>query len=916
MNGTGAQKTLLLIDGHALAFRMFFALERTNMQTTEHTPTWAVYGFFKAIFDLLKQNNGLGNIKPDSIAVAFDVSRKTFRLEKYEGYKANRETMPDSLRPQFGLIMEGLNALNIPIYTKEGFEGDDIIGTIAKKATELNHKTYILTGDKDSLQLIDKEGSVSVLIPSKGEIVTYDWDKVYEKLGVYPNQVIDYKALCGDTSDNMPGVKGIGPKTACSLLEEYKTLENIYENIDEITKKSVKEKLIENKETAYLSQFLATIKRDVDIDFDFENTCLEIEKKGNVVEFFNKVQFFSFVKNIDTLLKPFLCKDENGNIIMSDSVSASSAALSDVQNNNDGSIVKFKEEPENIQGSLFGTPDDMPVQGSLFGMVDNSPKKRLELKDIEFSGFKTHAQQKDEVITFLIDGNSVYFADDEYCCCAEVEAAKDLLSNRDIKKVTADVKKALECGIELAGIIDDVVLSSYVKDSSRKHDIVSQAQNYLREIPDEENKKELAGYIYALHKFYTAALSEDEKKLADDIELPLSYVLARMEMAGVCLDTPYLGELSNEINGKISGYEKEIYDAAGTIFNINSPKQVGDVLFNTLKIKPGKKNKTGYSTNAKILEDLAVEHKIARDILEHRTLMKLKTTYVDNLPKLLGKDNKLHTHFNQIVTTTGRLSSSDPNLQNIPIRTEFSNRIRAAFIPCDENHSILAADYSQIELRLLAHVSGDEALIAAFNDDIDIHTVTASKIFDVAPEDVTKEMRRKAKAVNFGLIYGQTRYGLASALGITPFEAQTFIDKYFKQYPKINTYITNTLIQAHEAGYVETIYGRKRYLGEELNSRNAKIREFAERAAVNAPLQGSAADLIKMAMIELDKSLTEKNLPAKMLLQVHDELVLEVRNDMLDEVQNVVVEAMELSQPLRVPLKVDVKIGKTWKDSK
>ena len=916
MNGTGAQKTLLLIDGHALAFRMFFALERTNMQTTEHTPTWAVYGFFKAIFDLLKQNNGLGNIKPDSIAVAFDVSRKTFRLEKYEGYKANRETMPDSLRPQFGLIMEGLNALNIPIYTKEGFEGDDIIGTIAKKATELNHKTYILTGDKDSLQLIDKEGSVSVLIPSKGEIVTYDWDKVYEKLGVYPNQVIDYKALCGDTSDNIPGVKGIGPKTACSLLEEYKTLENIYENIDEITKKSVKEKLIENKETAYLSQFLATIKRDVDIDFDFENTCLEIEKKGNVVEFFNKVQFFSFVKNIDTLLKPFLCKDENGNIIMSDSVSASSAALSDVQNNNDGSIVKFKEEPENIQGSLFGTPDDMPVQGSLFGMVDNSPKKRLELKDIEFSGFKTHAQQKDEVITFLIDGNSVYFADDEYCCCAEVEAAKDLLSNRDIKKVTADVKKALECGIELAGIIDDVVLSSYVKDSSRKHDIVSQAQNYLREIPDEENKKELAGYIYALHKFYTAALSEDEKKLADDIELPLSYVLARMEMAGVCLDTPYLGELSNEINGKISGYEKEIYDAAGTIFNINSPKQVGDVLFNTLKIKPGKKNKTGYSTNAKILEDLAVEHKIARDILEHRTLMKLKTTYVDNLPKLLGKDNKLHTHFNQIVTTTGRLSSSDPNLQNIPIRTEFSNRIRAAFIPCDENHSILAADYSQIELRLLAHVSGDEALIAAFNDDIDIHTVTASKIFDVAPEDVTKEMRRKAKAVNFGLIYGQTRYGLASALGITPFEAQPFIDKYFKQYPKINTYITNTLIQAHEAGYVETIYGRKRYLGEELNSRNAKIREFAERAAVNAPLQGSAADLIKMAMIELDKSLTEKNLPAKMLLQVHDELVLEVRNDMLDEVQNVVVEAMELSQPLRVPLKVDVKIGKTWKDSK
>ncbi len=389
-----------------------------------------------------------------------------------------------------------------------------------------------------------------------------------------------------------------------------------------------------------------------------------------------------------------------------------------------------------------------------------------------------------------------------------------------------------------------------------------------------------------------------------------------MEKAGVCLDTAYLKELSDEINGKIAGFENDIYAQAGRIFNINSPKQVGEVLFDTLKIKPGKKNKTGYSTNAKILEDLQEEHKIARDILEHRTLMKLKTTYVDNLPKLLGADNKLHTHFNQIVTTTGRLSSSDPNLQNIPIRTEFSNRIRAAFIPCSADYSILAADYSQIELRLLAHISEDKALIDAFMHDVDIHTLTASRIFDVTPENVTKEMRRKAKAVNFGIVYGQTRYGLASALGITPFEAQTFIDKYFKQYPKINTYITNTLIQAHETGYVETMYGRKRYLGEELNSRNAKIREFAERAAINAPLQGSAADLIKMAMVKLDNSLKEKGLQAKMLLQVHDELVLEVKNDCLDEAVKIVTEAMELNQPLKVPLVADVKIGKTWKDSK
>lgn len=898
-------KTLLLIDGHALAFRMYFALERTNMQTTDHTPTWAVYGFFKAIFDLLRQNNGLDNINPDSIAVAFDVSRHTFRLEKYEGYKANRETMPDNLRPQLGLIMEGLKALNIPIHTKEGFEGDDIIGTISKKASALGHKTYILTGDRDSLQLVDKEGLVSVLIPSKGEIITYDWDKVYEKMGIYPNQVIDYKALCGDTSDNIPGVKGIGPKTACSLLEEYKTLDCVYENIENITKKSLKEKLIENKDMAYLSQFLATIKTDVDFNFDFENTCLEIEKKGDVIEFFSKVQFFSFVKNIDNLLVPFLCKDEPKKPIETIDAAPKPEKSSPVET----------QKNENTQKQEIAEYSTGPIQGSLFNTVQKSVNNTINLATVDFQEFQKNIKN-DNPVAFLMENNTVYFADDKNMTSAALKDAKEFLCDENIKKITHDIKKALEYNLEINGITDDIMLSSYVKDSSRKHDLISQIQNYLNVIPNEENKNELTGYIYKLHNYYQKTFSNEEKKLLDNIELPLAFVLSDMEKTGISLDTGYLEELSKEINGKISNFEKDIYEEAGTIFNINSPKQVGEILFNTLKIKPGKKNKTGYSTNAKILEDLALEHKIAKDILEHRTLMKLKTTYVDNLPKLLAKDNKLHTHFNQIVTTTGRLSSSDPNLQNIPIRTEFSNRIRAAFIPSNDEYSILAADYSQIELRLLAHVSEDNALIKAFMDDVDVHTTTASKIFDVDIKDVTKEMRRKAKAVNFGLVYGQTRYGLASALNITPIEAQTFIDKYFKQYPKINTYITNTLIQAHEAGYVETIYGRKRYLGEELNSRNAKIREFAERAAINAPLQGSAADLIKMAMNRLYDSLKRKNLPAKMLLQVHDELVLEVRNDALDETQKMVLDAMELDQPLKVPLKVDVKIGKTWKDSK
>lgn len=898
-------KTLLLIDGHALAFRMFFALERTNMQTTEHTPTWAVYGFFKAIFDLLKQNNNLDDIKPDSIAVAFDVSRKTFRLEKFEGYKANRESMPDSLRPQLGLIMEGLKAMNIPIYTKEGFEGDDIIGTISKKASELNHKTYILTGDRDSLQLVDKEGKVSVLIPSKGEILTYNWDRVFEKMEVYPNQVVDYKALCGDTSDNIPGVKGIGPKTASGLLMEYKTLDNIYNNIENIQKKSVKEKLVENKEMAYLSQFLAQIKTDVEIDFNFDTTCLEIEKKQNVIDFFNKVQFFSFVKNIDTLLKPFLCKDDTN--ILSNQKQPETVALQGNETKNKTGETIIKTPPASYQENIA------PIQGSLFGTAETKKEEPPSFKIVDFETFKANLKNE---IAFLIEGNTVYFADSNTVTSTEINNSKEILTNPEIKKITHDIKAALEKKVEINGVINDVMLSSYVKDSSRKHDLVSQIQNYLKTIADEDDKNTLVYSILRLHNFYTKALSEKEMKLLQDIELPLAFVLSDMEKTGVCLDTKYLEELSREINEKISGYEKEIYDAAGTIFNINSPKQVGEILFDTLKIKPGKKNKTGYSTSAKILEDLAGEYKIANDILEHRTLMKLKTTYVDNLPKLLKSDNKLHTHFNQIVTTTGRLSSSDPNLQNIPIRTDFSNRIRAAFVPSSDDYSILAADYSQIELRLLAHVSGDDALIEAFMEDIDVHTLTASRIFDVAAKDVTKEMRRKAKAVNFGLVYGQTRYGLAGALNITPIEAQTFIDKYFKQYPKINTYITNTLIQAHEEGFVETIYGRKRYLGEELNSRNAKIREFAERAAINAPLQGSAADLIKMAMIKLHNSLKEKNLPAKMLLQVHDELVLEVKNEAVDIVKETVKEAMELNQPLRVPLVADIKIGKTWKDSK
>ena len=866
------KKTLILIDGHALAFRMFFALERTNMQTTDHIPTWAVWGFFKAIFDLLADKKL--NIKPNSIAVAFDVSKATFRLEKFPEYKANRLSMPDSLRTQLTLIQEGLKAFDIPIYTYEGYEGDDIIGTIARQARLGGHKTYILTGDRDSFQLVDDEGLTTILIPSKGEIVKYNKQEVFEKMEVYPSQIVDYKALCGDTSDNIPGIRGIGPKSASSLLAEYKTLDGVYENIELITKKALKEKLVAGKEDAYLSQYLAKIVEDVDIKFDFDGACLNIPNKETAVSFLQKMQFYSFVKNTDKLLAPF---------------NSDKACCENIV-----SFSPIEEEGEIQQLGLFAT-------------IQEKEAKKIELKD---KSYLKNLKNGDK-IGFLLD-----FVDREFCYIAFSDwvvklstlEAKEIIENPEIKKVTYDVKN-IECDIK--GVVSDVQISSYIKDSSRKHDLIIQINECLKIMPNEEDYGALCSYLLDLDDFYNKNLDEKELKLLNEVELPLAFVLKDMENQGVKLDVNYLKSIGDEIDAKVKNYEKLIYDEAGCIFNINSPKQVAEVLFDKMQIKPKKKGKSGnYSTNAKILDELALDYAIAANILEHRQLMKLKTTYIDALPKLVKSDGKIHTHFNQIVTATGRLSSSEPNLQNIPIKTEFSSRIRAGFVPEHEDNLILSADYSQVELRLLAHYSNDKGLIEAFCSNVDVHKVTASKIFNVSMEEVTKEMRRKAKTVNFGIIYGQTRYGLASTLGIDPYEAQDLINKYFATYPKISQYINETLECAQTNGWVETLYGRRRYLGAELNSRNANIREFAARAAINAPLQGSSADIIKMAMVDLHKKL--KDFKSKMILQIHDELVLEVPSDELEIVKPMVVNAMELNQPLRVPLKVEVGFGKTW----
>ncbi len=901
-------KTLVLIDGHALAYRQFFALERTAMKNSQNQPTWAVYGFFKAVFDLLSK------IHPDSIAVTFDVSHRTFRTEMYEDYKANRESMPDSLGSQLELICQGLKAFDIPIYTREGFEADDLIGTISSRAAKLGHKTLILTGDQDSFQLIDKEGFIKVLIPSKGELKEYNWTQVYDKLGVYPDQVIDYKGLRGDTSDNIPGIKGIGEKTAQKLLAEYQTLDNVLANCENITQKSIREKICNGKEVAKLSQKLATIIKDVDIDFDFDKAEVVLPDINKVSEFLRSMQFYSFIKNINKILTSF------------NPEMANSQEVQDIQILTPAT----EQQPESGQLGLFTqaiketVEDNAKIDCKILSTEDEVKKLVEELKTKDRFAVNVYSD-KSTILGIAISYGENYFVKGEF-----TELLKPLLEDSNCKKVFYDAKHNYyvlkENNITLSGIDYDVLLASYVKDPNRSHLIESQALDFLNHIMSEKSEvtSELLASacayacdevysIYNLAEYWEKNLNEQEQKLVKEVEIPLTTVLAKMEYTGVAIDVPYLKSLSEFMTSKLAEIEDFIYQLAGGPFNINSPKQVAEVLYDRLGIKSKKRKR---STSAEILEELSNEYEICDFILQHRKFSKLRSTYTDSLPTLISKrDGRIHTTYNQATTVTGRLSSSNPNLQNIPIRSEEGNKIRNAFCPQDkENYMMLSADYSQIELRLLAHVANDEHLIEAFNNDIDVHALTASKVFEVPIEEVTKDMRRKAKAVNFGIVYGQSKYGLAKSLNISNDQAGQFIDKYFESYPKIKQYMIEKVDYVHEYGYVETLYGRKRYLGAELSSANYQIREFAERAAINQPLQGTAADLIKMAMIKIDEELTKKNLKSKMVMQVHDELVFEAAKDEIEELKSIVKNGMEMGQPFKVPLEVDINCGASWKE--
>ncbi|OGI00139.1 MAG: DNA polymerase I [Candidatus Melainabacteria bacterium GWA2_34_9] len=964
-------KTLILIDGHALAYRCFFALERTRMQTTDNTPTWAVYGFLKSLFDLLK------NVQPDAIAVSFDKGRDTFRLKEYPLYKANRQSMPDSLGIQLGLIIEGIKTLDIPIYQIAGFEADDVIGTITKKASELGHKTLILTGDQDSFQLISSEDSVSVLIPSKGELIEFDRNKVHEKLGVWPEQIADYKGLSGDSSDNIPGVKGVGEKTAVKLLEQFGSVEGVYEHIEEIQSKSVKQKLETDKEMAFKSKYLATICREVPIEFDFEHTHVTLPDVEKLSAFLRKMQFHSLLRQLPEILSHFNEGKPVENIEIK---------------------TEQPEEPHKKEPALVSAPapqGQMQLNLGLTQFLKEESKKTFqvdtEIIDTE-EKFKKFLQTLEKTAVFSFDTEttsldvfSAKLVGMSFGCNPQItvkdnkifvdkslsgktnnvyipvghnegkqlnldyviEKLKPIFESPEKYKIIQNAKYEINVlknyNIDLDGIVMDTMIASYVKNPTFKHGLKQQAFGHLgyemTEIEeligkgktaitmDQVSIEKVADYACGdakstleLGGYYAEHFEPDQEKLFYEIEEPLVPALAEIERNGISIDTEYLKTLTDELQKNICQLEEKIFEHAGEKFNINSPKQVGEILFEKLKlpVKGVAKTQTGYSTNAKILESLAHTHPIVDLLLEQRHYAKLKSTYVDALPLLINsKTGRIHTSFNQTITTTGRLSSSNPNLQNIPIRSEIGNRIRAAFVPQEkENYVIFSADYSQIELRLLAHVTEDEILVSAFRNNEDIHAETASKVFGVPLKEVTKEMRRKAKAVNFGIIYGQTSYGLSESLGIKPSEAKDIITKYFETYPKIKQYMDETIQQAHSLGYVETLYGRKRWLRDDLHSRIKTIREFAERAAINAPLQGTAADLIKIAMIKLYEKLKNSNYKSKIILQVHDELVLEVHKDELNKITSLVKECMELGQPLRVPLVIDITYGPTWMEAK
>ncbi len=879
---------LMILDGNGLAHRAFHALPL--LSTTTGLYTNAVLGFTNMLQKLVRQE------KTYYLLVAFDKGR-SFRHQDYEAYKAHRKPTPDELRPQFPLIKRVLGAFNIATLEMAGYEADDLIGTVDRLAEKRGLEVLVITGDRDMLQLVS--GRTRTMITRKGisELDCYTEEDVFKRYGLKPEQIPDLKGLTGDPSDNVPGVPGIGEKTAVKLLQQYGSVEACLANRMQVSGKAAA-LLDQYADQAMLSKKLTQIVLDVPCEVDFEGLRL---RKPNYEELFLILQELEF-KNLIRGLRNELSLDDRA-VTTAGEKSAGQDPGTICQA---GGLLALRSRIETAgRFALYSGASEAPAEnpGCQPGARLRALRVGLAWGDDESAAITVPEDraQKSEVLACL----------------------KDLLASPSCEKWCHDAKAEMtawrRCGITLEGITGDTKLASYLLHSATNPTIEEISMKHLNQVLMLTNEDEtaVAGQALAVYRAWPVLQAELQEQGMGDLfyglELPLSSVLARMELTGVKLDVSQLDAMSSEFGRQLGLLTNEIYNLAGQGFNINSPRQLGVILFEKMMLPVIKKTKTGYSTDAAVLEELAPYHGIAAKLLEYRQLLKLKSTYIDGLRALGLATGKVHTTYNQTITTTGRLSSTEPNLQNIPIRMELGRKIRRAFVPSEPDWLILAADYSQIELRILAHMSGDEKLLDAFSRGEDIHARTASEVFGVPRDEVTPDLRRRAKGVNFGIVYGITDFGLARDIGVSREDAAIFIEKYFRQYPDVRRFIQETIAAARDRGWVETLFKRRRYLPD-LLSGNRQIRSFGERTAVNTPIQGTAADIIKLAMLRIDRSLQEKELQARMLLQVHDELVFEFPKEEQTELIRLVREGMERAVALDVPLDVDIEIGPNWYD--
>lgn len=863
-------KTLFLVDVSSMFFRAFFAIP--PLKTKEGFPTNALYGLLSMSVKLMR------DVRPDYIAYCFDRKEPSFRAEIYPEYKANREEMPDLLAPQIPYVREIIEALGVPCLEAPGFEADDVIGTLAVRAAAEKMKVVIVSGDKDFAQLITE--CISMWDTMKD--VKYDVQGAIGKWGVHPTQMIDYLSLVGDSSDNIPGVRGIGPKTAQTLLAEFKSLEGIYENIEAVKSKSVKSKLQEDKSNALLSHRLVTIETKVPLPIEIQMLKPKAPQRPVIEALLNRFEFGTFLKKI---FPP---------------------------NNESQAPVERAMAPSetSIEKETMGlNPGDFQNASSMSEGQNQKLANQNGIREISPGEFSEKLKERDSVWAVFHMGYVHLFNQETACRWDLLESQNPDWQKLhlqwhgfDLKEIWHQLKIS-----NPSAVVEDLQLSAYVCKSGDVGDLSEAYKDNLhREFPDFASPIQIAAAYFELKVELDRKLREKAgHSVLQDLELPLVPVLYGMEERGILIDVEELRHQSQKLGRSVHELEKEIHRLAGTPFNVASPKQLGSILFEKLGLPSGKKTKTGYSTDSDVLEKLSDQHPICKLVLEYRELAKLKSTYVDSLPELRHADGRIHTHFRQALTSTGRLSSVNPNLQNIPIRTERGRDVRKAFI-AKEGCVFVALDYSQIELRILAHISEDPGLISAFVMDTDVHAATASEVFGVPLQDVSADLRRTAKAINFGIAYGQGAFGLAENLGISRTEATDIINRYFQKFSQVKSYMSKTIQLAMETGYVETLFGRRRYI-DELQSKNANIKKFGERAAINAPIQGTASDIVKKAMILVSTSDAQG-----LLLQVHDELLFEVPHEEAESLRDRMKAVMESVVKLRVPLKVNGAIGKNW----